>query len=326
MSLQLAEDIIKGRRLKRGEDLSFLLSEDLDELCAGADKIRKELCGNHVDLCSIINGRSGRCGEDCKFCAQSACHHAKVEEYPFLEPEEILEDCKRHEAKKVHRYSIVTAGRALTGAEMEKALRAYRAMKKECKVELCASHGLLSQEDFNRLKEAGVGRYHANIETSRRNFPNICTTHTYDMKIETLKKVKAEGMCACSGGIIGMGETWEDRLDMAISLAELGIDSIPINTLMPIPGTPLEHLPELSEPDILRTIAFFRYINPEANIRLAAGRALLTNDGETAFKAGASASITGNMLTTVACATIRSDRKMLTDMGRDVTPKYWKEV
>ena len=188
MSLQLAEEIIKGRRLKRGEDLSFLLSEDLDELCAGADKIRKELCGNHVDLCSIINGRSGRCGEDCKFCAQSACHHTKVEEYPFLEPEEILEDCKRHEAKKVHRYSIVTAGRALTGAEMEKALRAYRAMKKECKVELCASHGLLSQEDFNRLKEAGVGRYHANIETSRRNFPNICTTHTFG------------GHPACAGG------------------------------------------------------------------------------------------------------------------------------
>ena len=146
------------------------------------------------------------------------------------------------------------------------------------------------------------------------------------MKIETLKKVKAEGMCACSGGIIGMGETWEDRLDMAISLAELGIDSIPINALMPIPGTPLEHLPQLSEEDILRTIAFFRYINPDANIRLAAGRALLNNDGETAFKAGASASITGNMLTTVACATSRSDRKMLTEMGRDVTPEYWKEV
>ena len=185
MSLQLAEEIIKGRRLKRGEDLSFLLSEDLDELCAGADKIRKELCGNHVDLCSIINGRSGRCGEDCKFCAQSACHHTKVEEYPFLEPEEILEDCKRHEAKKVHRYSIVTAGRALTGAEMEKALRAYRAMKKECKVELCASHGLLSQEDFNRLKEAGeisrISVQHIHLRTSwrssgarrRQDFPSV---------------------------------------------------------------------------------------------------------------------------------------------------------
>ena len=126
-------------------------------------------------------------------------------------------------------------------------------------------------------------------------------------------------MCACSGGIIGMGETWEDRLDMAVSLAELGIDSIPINALMPIPGTPLENMPQLTEDEILRTIAFFRYINPEANIRLAAGRALLTNDGETAFKAGASATITGNMLTTAACATIRSDRSMLADMGRDVT-------
>ena len=143
--------------------------------------------------------------------------------------------------------------------------------------------------------------------------------------METLEKVKAEGMCAGSGGIIGMGETWEDRLDMAVSLAELGIDSIPINALMPIPGTPLEHMPRLTEDEILRTIAFFRYINPEANIRLAAGRALLTNDGETAFKAGASATITGNMLTTAACATIRSDRAMLADMGRDVTPDYWKE-
>ena len=123
-----------------------------------------------------------------------------------------------------------------------------------------------------------------------------------------------------------MGETWEDRLDMAVSLAELGIDSIPINALMPIPGTPLEHLKELSEEDILRTIAFFRYINPDANIRLAAGRARLTNDGEKAFQAGASATITGNMLTTVACATIRSDRQMLTDLGRDVTPDYWKEA
>ena len=211
-------------------------------------------------------------------------------------------------------------------AIIAQAIHAYETMYKECNIDLCASMGFLSSEQLHRLHEAGVTSYHHNIETSRRNFPNICTTHTYDMKIETLKKVKAEGMCACSGGIIGMGETWEDRLDMAVSLAELGIDSIPINALMPIPGTPLEHLDQLSEQDILRTIAFFRYINPEANIRLAAGRALLTNDGETAFKSGASATITGNMLTTVACATIRSDRKMLSDMGRNVTPEYWKEV
>ena len=237
-----------------------------------------------------------------------------------------MELCKLNESEGVDRFSIVTAGKALTGKEFDKAIHAYETMKKECKIDLCASMGFLSADQLHRLHEAGVTSYHHNIETSRRNFPNICTTHTYDMKIETLKKVKAEGMCACSGGIIGMGETWEDRLDMAISLAELGIDSIPINALMPIPGTPLENLPRLSEEDILRTIAFFRYINPDANIRLAAGRALLTNDGEIAFKSGASATITGNMLTTVACATIRSDRQMLTDLGRDVTPDYWKEA
>ena len=138
-----------------------------------------------------------------------------------------------------------------------------------------------------------------------------------DMKIETLKLVKAEGMWACSGGIIGMGEDWEDRLDMAISLAEVGVDSIPLNTLMPIKGTPLENERRLTEPEILRTIAFFRYINPEADIRLGAGRALLTGDGIKAFQSGASATITGNMLTTVACATIRSDKNMLKDIGRE---------
>ena len=180
-------------------------------------------------------------------------------------------------------------------------------MKRECKIDLCASMGFLSAEQLHRLHEAGVSSYHHNIETSKRNFPNICTTHTYDMKIETLKK-----------------ETWEDRLDMAVSLAEVGVDSIPLNALMPIAGTPLEGLEHISEPDILRTVSFFRYINPEADIRLGAGRALLTNDGELAFKSGASATITGNMLTTVACATIRSDKEMLEGMGRNVTPEYMK--
>ena len=239
--------------------------------------------------------------------------------------EEIVKMCHVHEEEGVDRFSIVTSGRALTGEEFDKAIHAYETMKKECKIDLCASMGFVTAEQLHRLHEAGVTSYHHNIETSRRNFPNICTTHTYDMKINTLKMIKAEGMCACSGGIIGMGETWEDRLDMAVSLAELGIDSIPLNALMPIPGTPLEHLERISEDDILRTIAFFRYINPEANIRLGAGRALLTNDGETAFCSGASATITGNMLTTVACATIRSDKKMLKGLGRDVTPEYMKE-
>lgn len=314
----LAEEIINGKRIQRGEDLSFFLTCDLEELCAGADRIRAHFVGDKVDLCSIINGRSGRCPEDCKYCAQSAHNHTNCEVYEFLPEEQILELCKINEQEGVDRFSIVTAGRALTGAEFDKAIQAYETMKKESKIELCASMGFLNAEQLHRLQEVGVTSYHHNIETSKRNFPNICTTHTYEQKMATLKMVKEEGMYVCSGGIIGMGETWEDRLDMAVSLAEVGVDSIPINALMPIKGTPLENQERLTEDEILRTVAFFRYINPTAEIRLAAGRALLTNDGEKAFKSGASATITGNMLTTVACATIRSDRQMLKEMGRTV--------
>ena len=320
----LADEIIGGRRITRQDDLNMFLTCDLMELCEEADRIREHFIGDKVDLCSIINGRSGRCPEDCKYCAQSAHNHTSCEIYDFLPEEKIVEACKLNESEGVDRFSIVTSGRALSGEEFEKAVHAYETMHAECKIDLCASMGFLNAEQLHRLHEAGVTSYHHNIETSKRNFPNICTTHTYEQKLETLKLVKKEGMCACSGGIIGMGETWEDRLDMAVSLAELGIDSIPINALMPIEGTPLENQLQLTEDEILRTIAFFRYINPEANIRLAAGRALLTNDGEIAFQSGASATITGNMLTTVACATIRSDKQMLENLGRDVTPDYLK--
>lgn len=320
---KLADDIINGKRLKREDDLSFFINCDLDALLEGADKIREYFCGDKVDLCTIINGRSGRCGEDCKYCAQSAHNHTNCEVYDFLPKEKILAEALANEKEGVDRFAIVTAGRSLSGEDFEKAIDAYETMHRECKLDLCASLGFLTKEQFHRLHEAGVTSYHDNIETSRRNFPNICTTHTYDEKIATIKMAQEEGFCVCSGGIIGMGETWEDRLDMAVSLAELGIMSIPINTLMPIPGTPLENLKQLSEEDILRTIAFFRYINPEANVRLAAGRALVTNDGEATFSGGASATITGNMLTTSG-STIESDKKLLRGLGRDVTPEYLK--
>ena len=317
MSIRIAEEIINGRRLNREDDLAFFMEEDLDSLCRGADEIRRRLRGDRADLCSIINGRSGRCGEDCKFCAQSSCHNAKINEYPFLEPEEILEDCRRHERQGVGRYSVVTAGRALNGREMDLALRAYRSMKENCKIELCASHGLLSQEDFYRLAEAGISRYHANIETSRRNFPNICTTHTYDDKLEVIRRARNAGLAVCSGGIIGMGETWEDRVDMAFSLYEMEIKSIPINILQPIPGTPFGTLPPLSEEEIIRTNAMFLYINPDAEVRLAAGRNSMEHSGKKVFTAGANAAITGDMLTTSG-NNIADDMAMLTSMGFEV--------
>lgn len=316
--LKLADEIIGGRRLTREEDLSFFIDCDLQNLLSGADKIREHFIGSHVDLCSIINGRSGRCPEDCKYCAQSAHNHTDCEIYDFLPKEDIVNACRINEQEGVHRFSIVTAGRVLDGKEFEQAIEAYKTMHEQCNIELCASHGFVSKEQLHALHEAGVTSYHHNIETSRRFFPSICTTHTFEQKLETLKMVKAEGLNVCSGGIIGMGEDFEDRIDMALTLSEYEADSIPINALMPIPGTPLENQPRLSEEDILRTIAIFKYINPTADIRLAAGRALMANDGEKAFESGASATITGNMLTTAAAATIRKDREMLTSMGRDV--------
>lgn len=311
---ELAEKIIQGYRVNRTDDLSFFLQADLGELTKGADRLREHFCGKHVDLCTIINGRSGHCPEDCAYCAQSAHHHTGIDEYESLPPAELIENALANEKEGVHRFSIVTAGRTLNGKAFDEMLQVYKDLRAQCSFGLCASHGFLTKEQFHELKTAGVSSYHHNIETSRRFFPQICTTHTYEDKIDTIRLAQQEGLCVCSGGIIGMGESWEDRLDMAISLAELSILSIPINALMAIPGTKLAHLPALSGDDILRTIAFFRYINPEANIRLAAGRKLLPLNGETAFFSGASASITGNMLTTSG-TTIREDLAMLKRLG-----------
>lgn len=267
--IKLADEIIGGERIHHGGDTDFFISADIKLLRECADRIRKHFCGDHVDLCSIINGKSGKCSENCRFCAQSAHNCTGIKEYPFLDTETILKECKHNEAKGVHRFSIVTAGRTLSDADFEKAFKAYRTLHEKTDMMLCGSHGLLTDEQFKRLRLAGVSRYHCNIETSRRNFPNICTTHTFDDKIECIKRAKNAGFEVCSGGIIGMSETWEDRIDMAVTLAELGVNSIPINALMPIKGTPFENLERLSEEDILRTVAIFRYIVPTADILLA---------------------------------------------------------
>ncbi|MDQ0203260.1 biotin synthase BioB [Pectinatus haikarae] len=310
----LTEKIIKGYRIKRGQDLSIFLTAPLDELQKNAQLLQKHFCGDHVDLCTIINGRSGRCSEDCKYCAQAACHHTGIEEYDMLPMDKIVANAHANENAGVNRFSIVTSGRTVTDKAFTSLLETYKQMRKELSIDLCASHGFLTAEQFHLLHEAGVSSYHHNIETSKRFFSHICTTHTYEDKIRTIKLAQAEGLCVCSGGIIGMGETWDDRFDMAVSLAELNIQSIPVNALMPIKGTKLENLPQLEANDVLRTIAFFRFINPEANIRLAAGRKLLPGNGETALIGGASASITGNMLTTSG-TTIREDMQMLDRLG-----------
>ena len=311
---ELTQKIIAGYRLGRDTDRSLFLEAPLDELKEGAYRLQKQFCGNHIDLCTIVNGRSGRCGENCKYCAQAACHKTGVETYSFLPKEEIIAHAKANQDAGANRFSIVTSGGALSGKEFEQAIDTYKEIKRTLTIDLCASHGLLSRIQLRRLREIGVTSYHHNIETSERYFPEICTTHTYADRIRTIKDAQAEGLCVCSGGIIGMGETWDDRFEMAFALQELGIESIPLNSLMAIPGTALEHLAPLSGDDILRTIAIFRFINPTANVRLGAGRKLLPENGATAFKAGASASITGNMLTTSG-TTIAEDMELLRELG-----------
>ncbi len=319
--ISLAQEIIDGRRLNKNDGLSFFIDCNLEELGSGADMIRKHFRGDKVDLCTIINGKSGKCGENCKFCAQSAHHNTKCDVYDLLDEDSIVNEARSNQNEGVDRFAIVTAGRSPKAEDFERIVKCYSRMKKELSLDLCTSLGFLTLEQFQALKAAGVSSIHCNIETSRRFFPEICTSHTFDDKLENIKRAKSAGLHVCSGGIIGMGETWEDRIDMALTLSELGIASIPINALTPIPGTPLEKNRILTEEEILRTIAIFRFINPRTNIRLAAGRVLMKGTGERAFHFGASATITGNMLTTSG-STIEGDKKMLTEMGRDITPKY----
>lgn len=311
----LAKEIINGRRLTKEDDLMGLVEADLDDLAEGADQIRRELCGNRMDLCSIINGRGGKCSENCKFCAQSAHHKTNCEEYGFLDTEVFLKDCAHAREQGVDRYSIVTAGRTMEGEDLEKAIQAYQAMHAAYPdMILCASHGLMKAEDLKRMHEAGVQMYHTNVETSERFFPQICTTHTYEDKKKEIRLAKEAGLQICSGGILGMGETWQDRLDMALLLAELEVDSIPLNFLIPIPGTPLEGQEKLKTDEIVRIVAIFRYINPTAYIRMAAGRSYFEDGGKILFCAGANATLTGDMLTTVGNNTTQ-DRIMLSSMG-----------
>lgn len=296
------------------EDGLALLGAEIGELAAAADEMRRAAHRNEIELCAIISARAGRCGEDCKFCAQSARYGTGAAEHPFLPEHVILDDARRIEASGVKRYSLVTSGRKLGGAELEAALSAYRAIRRETGLSICASHGLQTDDEFRALADTGVDRYHSNIETSRRHFAKICSTHSFDDKIANIKRAQAAGLEVCSGGIVGMGESWEDRIDMALTLAELGVVSIPINFLIPIKGTPLEGASPMSEEDALRTIAIFRFANPRAWIRIAAGRGRFPNGGEALFRAGADSAITGDMLTSSGSG-IADDMKMSERMG-----------
>ena len=314
IAVKLKEEILLNAKLINKQEAMLLVDEDLEILCKCADEIREKMCDNKFDLCSIVNGKSGKCSENCKFCAQSSFYDTKVEVYPLLEIKEMTNLAKYNKEKGVLRYSIVTSGRKLNEGELDYMCTATKDILGNLDVKVCASFGLLDEEGFAKIKEAGIVRIHNNLETSRRNFPNICTTHSYDDKIRSIKAAQKVGLEVCSGGIMGLGETYEDRIDMALDIRDLGVRSIPINMLNAIEGTPFENNTRLSNDDMRRIVAIFRFINPGAAIRLAGGRGLLEDRGKSCFKSGANAAISGDMLTTTGI-TIKEDIDMIRELG-----------
>lgn len=317
----LKNQVLQGRMINKQEAL-MISKAPLPELTAAANEIRAHFCGSTFDICSIINGKSGKCSENCKFCTQSSFYHTELEEYPLLDTKAIVEQARYNEERGVLRYSIVASGKSLTDKELDQICVSIKAIREQTGIAVCASLGLLNEDQFRQLKEAGVTRIHNNLETSSRYFPSICTTHSYADKIAVIKAAKKAGLNVCSGGIMGLGETMEDRIDMVMTIRDLGICSIPVNLLTPIPGTPLADNPPLSSEEICRMVALFRFLVPEASIRLAGGRGLLPDKGRQCFLSGANAAISGDMLTTAGIS-IAEDMQMLRELGYEAV--RWNE-
>lgn len=313
---KLKKKVLKGYSVSK-EDALRLYDEPLEKLTSCADEIRRTLCGNRFDACTIINGKCGKCSENCRFCAQSAHNATGIDEYPLLSADEIAAAAKRNADLGVLRFSIVTSGKKLSDKEVDDACAAVAKIKEITDISVCGSFGLLGKEQFEKLKAAGVERIHNNLETSRGFFPSVCTTHGYDDKIAAIKAAQSAGLDVCSGGIMGLGETPEDRIDMALELRGLGVKSVPINVLNPIAGTPFADNERLTDDEVRRIVAVYRFILPDASIRLAGGRGLLSDKGKSCFSSGANAAISGDMLTT-AGITVAADFEMLKELGFEV--------
>ncbi|MBI5573039.1 MAG: biotin synthase BioB [Elusimicrobia bacterium] len=279
-------------------EINLLLDLPLPEIISHANEVRKKRVGNNLELCSIMNAKSGLCSEDCKFCAQSSRHSTNIPVYPLKKKSEIIEvayNAKKNGAKK---FGIVTSGDCLNEKELDLISESIYEIKDRVGIDVCASLGALKKQELSVLKKAGLIRYHHNIETSPRFYSEIVSTHTFEERIATIYTAKEVGLEVCSGGIIGMGETWQDRLDMAVILKKLEVDSVPINLLVPIKGTPLESINPISCVDAIRTLCVFRIILEDKIIKIAAGRETILKDFQAmAFMAGANGMLVGGYLT-----------------------------
>lgn len=313
----LADKIIDGYEITKEEALE-LYDAPLEELKESASKITSHFFKEAIELCCISNGKCGKCSENCKFCSQSRYYNTEIQQSVLKSVDEFFKEAQANDRRGVHRFSIVTAGVRLSKAELKTIAQAYKKITSELKISCCGSLGLLDYDDFVMLKEAGLKRYHNNLETSPNFFKEICTTHTMKQKEDTIALAKKAGLEICSGCILGMGESVEDRVDIALELRKLQVDSTPINILNPIKGTPLENRPTVHPDEVRRTIALFRHVLPKTVLRLAGGRLIIQKYFTDLYKYGINAEITGDMLTTAGLtvaddisAAIRN-RKILT--------------
>jgi len=287
-------------------------SSDLPRLLAAATMLRERYFGNTLSLCSILNARSGGCTEDCAFCAQAACHQTAAQPVPLLSQEEIIGAYEEAAELPILHFGVVTSGCALTSKGIDRICSAMRS-KKIPRVAWCASLGCLDKADLAALKEAGLKRFHHNLETAASFFPRICATHSYDQRLATVRAARDVGLEVCCGGILGLGESLDQRVELALTLAREGVDSIPLNFLIPIPGTRLAGQEVQKPMEILRTIIMFRLTNPHAEIRVCAGRIHLRDLQSMIFYAGANGMMIGPLLT-VAGRNVEQDLQMLRDL------------
>jgi len=321
---QLGQTVLHGGQLER-DDARWLFhlddSADIYDLMAWANRIREHFKGNKIHLCSIVNIKAGACSENCRFCAQSAFYQTDSPRYGLVEDEAVLAAADEAQANGVVGLGLVAAWRGLEeGPILDELCAQFTKLKASGKTRPDASLGIIKNPRVaQRLAESGVECYNHNLESSRRFFPTVCTTHTYEERVETIQHLKAAGIKICSGGIIGMGEDRDDRCELAFSLREIGAQVVPLNVLNPIPGTPFAKNPPLAPLEILKTIACFRFILPRQEIKIAGGRAVNLRELQPMmFMAGASAMMVGNYLTTLNRA-VEQDLQMLKDLGLDPT-------
>jgi len=314
---KIGDKALGGKNVSMKDVLPLLGAKgpDILDLAAVANRVREEFNGNKIDLCLLLNAKSGRCPEDCAFCAQSAHHKTEAPVYPLMDMNRIVEEAREAQRKGTGRFCLITSGRELNDKEFETILGALDRIRRETTLDLDCSLGTLSEERAESLKKVGVTRYNHNVETAESHFHKICSTHSFRDRVKTIEVLKELGFSICCGGIIGLGESPEQRLELAFSLRQLGIDCIPFNILNPRPGTPLEHSESIPPMEIIKTISLFRLVLPKGTIKIAGGREANLRDLQSlALLAGANGLIVGNYLTTPG-RNAEDDLTMIRDIG-----------